>query len=113
MASSDQVSSGVRDEYSLRSVVGSVEQWAVSYQEPAPAHFECAARYAARLAEAQAFVDGNKRTAAAAIAFLAEHGYYADEAQAELLLCSMLWLLGANIIDESHLLKTFELLFDR
>lgn len=47
--------------------------------------FDVAASYAFHLAEAQAFVDGNKRTAvAAAMVFLAINGVYAQPPTVEL-----------------------------
>ena len=47
--------------------------------------FDVASGYAFHLAEAQAFVDGNKRTAAAsALVFLAKNGIYATPATWEL-----------------------------
>jgi len=47
--------------------------------------FEVAAGYAFHLAESQAFIDGNKRTAvAAALVFLAKNGIYATPATWEL-----------------------------
>jgi death-on-curing protein len=49
--------------------------------------FEVAASYAFHLAEAQAFLDGNKRTAvASAMVFLARNGVYAQPATGELYL---------------------------
>jgi death-on-curing protein len=47
--------------------------------------YDIAASYAFHLAEAQAFLDGNKRTAvAAALVFLARNGVYVRPAQLEL-----------------------------
>jgi death-on-curing protein len=49
--------------------------------------FDIAAGYAFHLAESQAFLDGNKRTAVvAAMVFLARNGVYAQPAQWELYL---------------------------
>ena len=49
--------------------------------------FDIAAAYAFHLAESQAFVDGNKRTAvASAMVFLARNGVYAQPAKWELYL---------------------------
>ncbi len=49
--------------------------------------FDVAASYAFHLAESQAFVDGNKRTAvAAALVFLARNGFYSQPPRWELYL---------------------------
>ena len=60
--------------------------------------FDVAASYAFHLAEAQAFVDGNKRTAAvAAMVFLARNGVYAQPAR---------WELYTAMIDVAEKKKT-------
>lgn len=60
--------------------------------------FEVAASYAFHLAESQAFIDGNKRTAvAAAMVFLARNGVYARPAT---------WELYTAMIDVAEKKKT-------
>lgn len=60
--------------------------------------FEVAASYAFHLAEAQAFIDGNKRTGvAAAMVFLARNGVYAQPAR---------WELYTTMIDVAKQTKT-------
>lgn len=60
--------------------------------------FEVAASYAFHLAESQAFIDGNKRTAvAAALVFLARNGVYARPAT---------WELYTAMIDVAEKKKT-------
>lgn len=65
-------SEGVRDEGMVLSALGAAENtWFYGIADL----FEVAASYAFHIAEAQAFVDGNKRTAvAAAMVFLAGNG---------------------------------------
>jgi len=60
--------------------------------------FDVAASYAFHLAEAQAFLDGNKRTGvAAAMIFLARNGVYAQPAR---------WELYTTMIDVAKKTKT-------
>ncbi len=60
--------------------------------------FDVAASYAFHLAEAQAFLDGNKRTGvAAALVFLARNGVYAQPAR---------WELFTTMIDLAKKTKT-------
>ena len=60
--------------------------------------FDVAASYAFHLAESQAFIDGNKRTAvAAAMVFLARNGVYAQPAT---------WELYSAMIDVAEKKKT-------
>lgn len=60
--------------------------------------FDVAASYAFHLAEAQAFIDGNKRTGvAAAMVFLARNGVYAQPAR---------WELYTTMIDVAKMKKT-------
>lgn len=60
--------------------------------------FDVAATYAFHLAESQAFIDGNKRTAAvAAMVFLAKNGVYAQPPK---------WNLYSAIIDVAEKKKT-------
>lgn len=60
--------------------------------------FDVAASYAFHLAESQAFIDGNKRTAvAAAMVFLAVNGVYAQPAR---------WELYSAMIDVAEKKKT-------
>lgn len=65
-------SAGIRDEGMILSALGSAENtWLYGSKDL----FEVAASYAFHIAEAQAFVDGNKRTAvAAAMTFLVGNG---------------------------------------
>jgi death-on-curing protein len=66
-------SAGIRDEGMVQSALGAAENtWLYGSGDL----FEIAASYAFHIAEAQAFVDGNKRTAvAAALTFLAGNGF--------------------------------------
>ena len=60
--------------------------------------FDVAASYAFHLAESQAFVDGNKRTAvASAMVFLARNGVYAQPPK---------WVLYSAMIDVAEKKKT-------
>ena len=66
---------GIRDQEGLESALGAVEQCA--YYDPEPDVFSIAAAYAFFIAERQAFLDGNKRTAwMAADAFFKLNGVY-------------------------------------
>jgi death-on-curing protein len=70
-------SQGVRDPGLVSSALASAEN---TYWYGSGDHFAIAAAYAYHLAESQAFLDGNKRTgAAAALVFLAGNGF--DPAQ--------------------------------
>lgn len=67
-------SAGVREPGLVESALGSAQN---AFWYGRGGLFEIAAAYAFHLAEAQAFVDGNKRTAAAAaIAFLRKNGVH-------------------------------------
>ena len=72
---------GVRDQGAVESALASaMNTW--NYGGDA---FDVAAAYAFHLAESQAFLDGNKRTAiTTALAFLALNGFYAKPNQDEL-----------------------------
>ena len=72
---------GVRDQGAVESALASaMNTW--NYGGDA---FDVAAAYAFHLAESQAFLDGNKRTAiTTALAFLAINGFYAKPNQDEL-----------------------------
>jgi death-on-curing protein len=73
---------GVRDQGLVESAIGAAKN-AFFYGDGDL--FDVAAGYAFHLAEAQAFLDGNKRTAVtAALVFLARNGAYVQPAQLEL-----------------------------
>ncbi len=77
-------SEGVRDKGLVESALASAKN---IYYYARGDVFEIAAGYAFHLAEAQAFVDGNKRTAVvAALVFLARNGAYVRPATWELYL---------------------------
>lgn len=86
---------GVRDAGLIESALASAKN-TVNY-----AHgdeFDVAASYAFHLAEAQAFIDGNKRTAVvAAMVFLARNGVYAQPPR---------WELYTAMIDVAEKKKT-------
>ena len=73
---------GVRDEGAIESALAAAQNtWLYRGSDV----FEIAATYAYHLAESQAFLDGNKRTAiASALTFLELNGAYATPNQAEL-----------------------------
>lgn len=65
--------SGCRDRGGVESAMGAAQ---AAYYYGHGDHFDIAAAYAFHIAQAQAFLDGNKRTAiASAIAFLAGNGF--------------------------------------
>ena len=71
-------SAGVRDLGLVESAIASAKN---TFYYAGGDYFEVAASYAFRLAESQAFIDGNKRTAvASALIFLAQNGVYATPA---------------------------------
>lgn len=75
-------SEGVRDQGLVESALASAKN--VFYYGGGD-QFDVAAAYAFHLAESQAFIDGNKRTAvASALVFLAKNGFYAQPAPWEL-----------------------------
>ena len=75
-------SEGVRDRGLVESALGSAKNTFYYGQGDV---FDVAASYAFHLAEAQAFLDGNKRTAVvSALVFLARNGVYVQPAQVEL-----------------------------
>jgi death-on-curing protein len=77
-------SEGVRDLGLVESALGSAKNTVFYGQGDV---FDIAASYAFHLAEAQAFLDGNKRTAvASALVFLARNGVYARPGKWELYL---------------------------
>lgn len=73
---------GIRDRSTLESAIDAPRNlW--HYQ--GAGYFELAACYAVRISESQAFLDGNKRTGAAAcLVFLKEHGFRLPECSLEL-----------------------------
>jgi death-on-curing protein len=73
---------GVRDQGAVESALASaMNTWNYGCGDA----FDVAAAYAFHLAESQAFLDGNKRTAiTTALAFLAINGFYAKPNQDEL-----------------------------
>lgn len=76
-------SDGIRDHGGLESAIVQ-PQASFADQDLYPTVFDKAAAYAFHLAEAQAFVDGNKRVAlASALTFLALNGYEFSEDQSE------------------------------
>ena len=77
-------SEGVRDQGLVESALGSAKN---TFYYGHGDLFDIAASYAFHLAESQAFVDGNKRTAvASAMVFLARNGVYVQPPQWELYL---------------------------
>ena len=80
-------SDGTRDPGLVESALASAQN---THYYAQPDLFEIAASYAFHLAEAQAFIDGNKRTAvASAMVFLAMNGVYARPPKWELYLAMM------------------------
>jgi death-on-curing protein len=68
--------------------------------------FEIAAAYAFHLAEAQAYVDGNKRTAiASALLFLESNGAYRTPDQDQL--CNAMINIANHKLDKSGLAEIF------
>lgn len=77
-------SGGIRDFGLVESALAAAKN---AYYYKQSDFFGVAAHYAFHLAEAQAFIDGNKRTAAAsAMVFLAMNGFYARPSKWELYL---------------------------
>lgn len=92
---------GIRSEHSLFSAVACAEQ-SVFGEDAYPSVPEKAAAYGFFIAENQPFIDGNKRTGAAALtAFLRLNGYEIREDHDEEL-AEMFELLGDRIIDQSE-----------
>ena len=88
-------SEGVRDPGLVESALASARN---TFNYANGDYFDVAASYAFHLAEAQAFVDGNKRTAvAAALVFLARNGVYAQPPR---------WDLYSAMIDVAEKKKT-------
>lgn len=88
-------SDGVRDPGLVESALASAKN--IFYYARGDV-FEVAAGYAFHLAESQAFIDGNKRTAVvAAMVFLAKNGVYAQPAT---------WKLYSAMIDVAEKKKT-------
>lgn len=88
-------SEGVRDPGLIESALASAKN---TFYYANGDLFDVAASYAFHLAESQAFLDGNKRTAAvAAMVFLARNGVYAQPAQ---------WSLYATMIDVAEKKKS-------
>lgn len=75
---------GIRDHAALEAAVEQPKQtWSGEYLYPT--HFDMAAAYAFHIAESQAFVDGNKRTAVvSSLTFLAMNGYEINECRMEI-----------------------------
>ena len=74
---------GLRDAHSIASAVASPQN--VWYYAPDASIFEIAVAYAYHIAQNQAFLDGNKRTALqAALVFLAINGYRVETGQKNL-----------------------------
>ena len=95
-------SEGVRDEGMVRSALGAAENtWFYGTRDL----FEVAASYAFHIAEAQAFVDGNKRTAvAAALTFLAGNGFEIPAAADETIYQAMI-SIAKKQLDKKGLAK--------
>lgn len=88
-------SEGLRDEGMILSALGSAENtWLYGIGDL----FEVAASYAFHIAEAQAFVDGNKRTAvAAAMTFLAGNGVEIPVAADEVIYQAMIAIANKHL----------------
>ena len=90
---------GVRSSHQLAAAVGQPEQSAFG-EDAYPTVAEKAAAYGFFIAEAQAFVDGNKRTAAAAmLTFLHVNGYDVDRTDDEI--AEIFEQLGADLVDQT------------
>ncbi len=88
-------SAGIRDEGMILSALGSAENaWLYGIGDL----FEVAASYAFHIAEAQAFVDGNKRTAvAAAMTFLTGNGVEIPVAADEVIYQAMIAIANKHL----------------
>ena len=97
-------SAGIRDEGMVLSALGSAENtWLYGRGDL----FEVAASYAFHIAEAQAFVDGNKRTAvAAALTFLTGNGIEIPIGADEAIYRAMIGIANKEL-DKSGLTRLF------
>ena len=91
---------GVRSPHQLAAAVRQPEQSAFG-EDAHPTLAEKAAAYGFFIAEAQAFVDGNKRAAAAAmLTFLGVNGYMLDQTDDEI--ARMFEQLGEDRVDKAQ-----------